>query len=451
MAAMNHHPHLKREDKFEEALALLAAGIPLETILAEAGQDENWLRPLLEIAGEVGGLQQVVPIPPPNASLQKLLAHGRRSAAVASPPASRSPFLLALVRGSFRLAAGLATVLLVMVLLGGTLNLAAQRSLPGDTLYWLKQAGENLRLSLSQDPMRREELLEAFNRRRLSEIEALLEQAKEAEVTFEQTIESLTATAVKVDGVTVEITAETEIIGQLAVGARVQVEAVTRPPDRLVGLTVRVLEPGPTTLPAVTPTPTWQPTPSPAATLSKSQATDSLPALTLTPVPAQSQEADTIELPPTLAADNDNENTTDDNDKGNQPIDTDDNDNDTGNDDGDDEVEEIDDNDNLDDIDNDNENGDDILDNGEDFNDNDDLDDGADFGDDNFNDDDNDGENENDEQDSKNDRSGSDSGDDTSGGNDGNDDNDGDDDDDGGGSGDSDDNEDSGSDDDNDD
>ena len=34
-----------RQDQFEESLALLAADIPLETVLAEAGQDAPWLRP----------------------------------------------------------------------------------------------------------------------------------------------------------------------------------------------------------------------------------------------------------------------------------------------------------------------------------------------------------------------------------------------------------------------
>ncbi len=435
-----------RQDQFEESLALLAAGIPLETVLAEAGQDAAWLRPLLTIAGEVGRLQQAVPIPPPNASLQKMLTHGRQLAAASSSPASRPPAwqsnLLALFRGGVRLTAGLATFLLVMVLLGGTLNLAAQRSLPGDTLYWLKQAGENLRLTLTQGPTQREELLETFNRRRLSEIEALLEQGEEARVTFEQTVESLTATTIEVDGVTIAITTETEIIGKLTVGARVQVEAVTRPPDELVGLTIRVLEPGPTAIPTITPTPTLPPTPPPAATLPRSQTTDSLPPLEPTPTPARSQEIDTIELPPTPAADNDNGNTNDDDD--NLFIDDDKIDNDNG----DDEFEEIDDDGDLEDIDDDIQNGDDDLDDEDedDYNNNDDFDDGDDFGDDNFNDDDvdndndhdeadeneNEGGNENEQQDSEDDRSGSSSGDDTSNDDDGGDDDGGGDDDDSG-------------------
>ena len=62
-------------EKLDEALTLLATGLPLEDILAETGEDTAWLYPLLEMAADVRDLQQAVPLPGPEASLGKMLAH----------------------------------------------------------------------------------------------------------------------------------------------------------------------------------------------------------------------------------------------------------------------------------------------------------------------------------------------------------------------------------------
>ena len=291
------------DDKFEDALAMLAAGLPLDTILNEAGNDAEQLRPLLEMVGEVSRLKPTMPLPPPQASLQKMLAHGEKLAASSPPPVKEPAWpidFLSLFRGGFRLAAGLTTALMLFVLVGGMLSLATQRSLPGDTLYGLKQARETLQLNLTSDPERREALNETFNERRQMEIESLLERAKEATVGFEENIQTITATTIEINGLTLEITPETEITGQLAVGARVRVEALTRPPT-LVALSITVLEPVSPPTPTITPTATPQPTSTPTSTLPKVQATDTLPKLQKTSVPP-AQTHDTIDLPATPPA-----------------------------------------------------------------------------------------------------------------------------------------------------
>ena len=85
---MNNEFFDNPDEKLEDALAMLAAGMPLEEILAEADGDAEWLRPLLALAAEVGDLQQAIPIPSPEASLQKLLAYGEELAGV---PQSTTP------------------------------------------------------------------------------------------------------------------------------------------------------------------------------------------------------------------------------------------------------------------------------------------------------------------------------------------------------------------------
>jgi hypothetical protein len=295
---MNHNFN-GMDDKLDQALARLAVGVPVEIILAEAGDDAEQLRPLLEIAGQVAGLKSTIPLPPPDASLQKLLAHGQKlagpassPAAPAAPPARWLVNLFTIFNGGFRLATAMATAMLLFFVISGTLFVAAQRSLPGDALYRLKQAAEQVQLDLAGDTLRQEQLTQTFNQRRRVEVETLLQQGKSAEVTFESQVQTVNAGAINLDGLTVQLGPETNIVGQLTAGARVQVEVRTLPPTGLLALTVTVLEPGPPPTPSPTPTFTVQPAP----TLPKAQATDTLPR---TATPPKAQATDSISLPPT--------------------------------------------------------------------------------------------------------------------------------------------------------
>lgn len=313
------------DDKLDEALARLAFGAPLELILAEAGDDAEQLRPLLEIASQVASLKSAIPIPPPDASLQKLLAHGQKLAGPASSPAAAPPGWLTSVfnifNGGFRLATALATAMLLLLVISGTVYLAAQRSLPGDALYRLKQAGEQVQLDLAGDSLRREQLSQRFNQQRRTEVEALLEQGKSAKVTLEGQIQAVNAAAIVLDGLTVQLGPETEIVGQPTAGAGVRVEVRTLPPTGLLALTLTVIEPGPPPTPAPTSSPTPTFTAQPTPTLPKVQATDTLPP---TATPPKAQATDSISLPPTpsptakpteppLTEDNLNDNSLDDN------------------------------------------------------------------------------------------------------------------------------------------
>ncbi len=324
------------DDKLEDALALLAVGMPLAEILVEAGDDAEWLRPLLEIVAEVGELRTTILVPLPEPSLHRLLAYGKELAA-AAPPGTSGPLgwrlLLAQLFGSGllpRLATGLVTALLVVALLGGAVTVLAQRSLPGQPLYSLKRAGEALRLALTQDPAEHDRLLENYNQRRQLEVHLLLEQGQIAEVVFEGRIEALTSTSLTLDGLMVQLKPQTEINGVLAAGARVQVEVLTQPPDQLIALAVTVIE---TALPIPTPTPTSTatptPTPPPTATPGLSRATDTLRLPTATPTntpsplpppPTATPTAIVVEPPmaiPPVGDDNGNTNDNTNDDQGN--------------------------------------------------------------------------------------------------------------------------------------
>lgn len=278
------------EDKLEEALALLAAGIPLADILAEAGDDADWLRPLLKVASEVGELRTAMPLPNPDASLQRMLNYSRSLTAAAPPPKREAngwlTALTQLLGGGWlpRLAAGAVTGLVVVFLLGGTLVVLAQRSLPGHPLYALKRMGETVQLAGTQDTNAREQLRKNFNQRRQEETQLLLQAGETQKVTFEGKIEALMDNYLTLDGLAVELTPQTEIKGDLAIGARAILEVMTQPPDTLMALTITIIESAPPT-----------PTPLPTATAISTHTPS--PTATATATPGQSQTSDTINLP----------------------------------------------------------------------------------------------------------------------------------------------------------
>ncbi len=298
------------DDKLEDALAMLAAGLSVTEILADAGDDADWLRPLLETATEVGGLRAAISIPSPEASLQRMLAYGRELATTSPPVApvqsSWSAALASLFGGGWlpRLATGLVSALFLLVLLGGTLTVLAQRSLPGEPLYSLKRAGETLRLSLTLDPDQRAQLLENYNQHRQTEVKLLLERSQVAAVDFYGQVETVTGTTLRLAGLTLQLTPETKITGNLAAGAQVKVEVLTQPPDDLVALAVTVTKPAPPApapLPTAMPTPTSTPSPTATATTTRvlSSDTDTLQLPTFTPTATPTEvPTNTPTLPP---------------------------------------------------------------------------------------------------------------------------------------------------------
>jgi uncharacterized membrane protein YgcG len=356
------------EDQLEDALAMLAAGMPVADILADAGDDADWLRPLLEVAAEVKELRPAISVPSPEASLQRMLAYSQKLAADSPPAPAQSNwsiFLGNLLSGGWlpRLAAGLVSALFIVVLLGSTLTVLAQRSLPGQPLYALKRAGETLRLSLTLDPAQRGQLLENFNQQRQTEAKLLLEQNQVAAVSFSGRVDSVTGSSLTVAGLVIQLTPQTKVSGILAAGARVDVEALTQPPDRLFALAVTVVEPAPpapTPLPSPTstststPSPTVTATPTPTATATRSLASDAdtlqlptftptatptaaptatptlpPPPATATPLPPTAPPPASPLIPPTVGSDDDNTN-----ENGNEGINN--NDNVSGNDNADD-------------------------------------------------------------------------------------------------------------------
>ena len=229
-----------QREVLDEALALLAAGIPLEAILTDAGDDALWLRPLLETAAEVEAFQSDIPVPAPDASLQRLLDHAAGLAEEAQPEAESAVGWLRRLRETLgghwgpRLATGLLVGLILLAFLGQTLVTAAADSLPGEPLYGLKRTVETAQLILARTPEQQAVLQQAFNLRRQTEVRRLLAQGQQSGVVFNGQIEAMTADEIVVDGLRVQLLAHTEIGAALQIGMQVQVEGLTQAGEVLV-------------------------------------------------------------------------------------------------------------------------------------------------------------------------------------------------------------------------
>lgn len=274
-------------DTLADALAMRAAGVPLEEVLAQAGPDAGWLRPMLTLAGEVEALGEAIALPPPDVSLQRLLAHGnalRRAERLAPRPVEpRANFFHALRQRLFRGGLSVATVaalVTVICLLGGTVSgglvLAAENSLPGQALYPVKRLGETIRLRLADDEQDRQRLEDTFSTLRRQEVEQLLNRNWSAKVVLTGQVQSFSASKLVVDQLEVWLTPETNVLGEVGVGAKVQIEGETDSAGQLTAGTVTVIEPAPPTPTPVPPTPSPTSTPLPTVTPAFKATSDTL-------------------------------------------------------------------------------------------------------------------------------------------------------------------------------
>ena len=378
-----------------DALDRLEAGDPAESIIAAYPAHAEALRPFLQIATQLSALPE-----PPTPAVQAAAKHAflaEASQMKAAPASARRPTLSTWRR----LLTPLTALALLLFLFGAGLPAVSANALPGEFLYGPKRTVEQVRLSLTVGQSARNRLESRFNDRRLEEVAALLENGRSAQVAFEGIVETVDDSTLQIASLPVQLTAQSEIEGVLAPGARVAV-LVQAENSVLTALRVTALEPGvplPLPTPTVTPSPTLTTSPTevpviePTATPTSTQTPTAVSSPTPTVVPTQTS---TPVVPVDDGDDddnqNENENGSDDQDDQNEN-ELDDNENDGGNDDG----------------------GDDSNDNGndDDANDNDDDDDDDNDGGDSDDDDDNDDNDDNDDSDSLGSgSSGSDDGDD---------------------------------------
>ncbi len=159
----------------EQCIQEWQSGSNLEEILARHQKYAHELRPLLEIAAltKSAGVAIQVPIEPQSFS--------RRAFTSPQLARRRQP---APHGFSLRLALSITAVLLVLIFgLIGTTIVSAQ-SLPGDTLYPVKLAWEQVQISLASGAAQRLALQATFDQNRVTEVSKLLTIGRTTNVTF---------------------------------------------------------------------------------------------------------------------------------------------------------------------------------------------------------------------------------------------------------------------------
>lgn len=159
-----------------------------------------------------------------------------------------------------RLASLTAAFALVMAVFVGGTGLAAESSLPGDTLYGYKRFTENVRLVLFDG-----DLGQVFAQRRIDEIQQLEAINRAEAVDFTGEIEVIDGISWQIAGLSTIVPANTRGAAEVEVSDVVTVQGHTTTAGTLVADVIQLLEPG-DMLPTATPTPMLTPTPTPTGT-----------------------------------------------------------------------------------------------------------------------------------------------------------------------------------------
>jgi hypothetical protein len=304
------------EAVLDECLTQMNRGQSLEACVAQYPALAAELEPLLRMALRVEALREDEPPSPValRAGRQRLLGQAallRRTYEDQTQP-TRFPWrvnLQALMRRSM-VSTAVATVLLVTVLAAGTVA-ASARSLPGDALYPVKRASEEVRLLLTFDQQIKAQLVGKIDERRREEAQAISDRRRVAELSFRGRIQRMDGMRWTVGGVAIRTSEETVFEGDLAVHTFVRVHVRSVGDGTLLAMRISVepeiAAPQPTASPsmaeptktaAVTPTETQQPTEIPPATRpAQPAAVTATPSATATRTATPS--ATPTEIPPT--------------------------------------------------------------------------------------------------------------------------------------------------------
>ncbi|UCG25013.1 MAG: hypothetical protein JSW55_03185 [Chloroflexota bacterium] len=301
---------LSAEKAIIAALDALEAGDDVEAIIARYPEYEAELRPILSTATSLAGVRIAHSLDAQAVSQEKMLEYAASLGATASQGSS----VLLLLR---RMSLAMASMVLIVALLGVSVLYAASGTVPGDRLYDVKRLFEDTRLSLTGSAAAREALLQRHEEERIHEIETLLRMGRSEEVELSGFIEDIDGDIWKVAGLEVLITgttllegAEGPVVGQLVevsgVIANGRVRATTVMIRSIGGQIVPTPEPDPTVGPTDEPTPTGTPTPTPTGTPSPTvtpsptaeetppgETETSTPTITPTPIPESNENGNT--------------------------------------------------------------------------------------------------------------------------------------------------------------
>lgn len=137
-------------------------------------------------------------------------------------------------------------VLALVFLLGGTgVVKASSSTLPGDNLYPVKRAWEDVRLWFEFNPVGREVLESEYEQERLDEIGELLTEGRQETIAFSGIVTAMGESNWIVSDVPVQVTANTKLpVEAISIGAPVSVVGRTNEQGFIQAQAISLLEPG---------------------------------------------------------------------------------------------------------------------------------------------------------------------------------------------------------------
>jgi len=261
----------------DECLQRSEAGVSVETVVQRYPALARNLRPLLQAARAVDR-----DLPVPRRAQMASRAQFLASAASLRPAAPARRALALLPRA---LSAALTFVLGFVAGTYGVVAASAQ-SLPGDQLYGIKRAAEDVQLLLAATQAQ-PQLEKQFADERIKEVEEVAAHGRAVMVEFEGRLQSVTGSRWVVSGITVIVTTGTRLEGEPALGAAVEVKGASQPDGTVLAHEIEIEGPGLTA--TATPTPVLSPVPgsTPSATAGPRP----------TETPERTEEAEVSETP----------------------------------------------------------------------------------------------------------------------------------------------------------
>jgi len=217
---------MKMDERLFEALddciTAINSGSGIEECLAKYPDLAVELRPLIETSNAARSLTtKHVPAAARNRSRTLLLAHAARRRKTRRP-------LLTYFRVP-RLVLSLAALLVVLVFSFNGLIVTSAKTLPGDTLYPIKRAAETVRLQLTNNIEKKNQIEADYYQKRTEEVFELLQLKRTEQISMEGKVQEISPELWVVSGINIHVTPETRIIGEIHLGQMVEVEGSTDP------------------------------------------------------------------------------------------------------------------------------------------------------------------------------------------------------------------------------
>jgi hypothetical protein len=235
-------------DAFEKCIELIKAGAPLENCVKQYPEMKPEMREMLETAMHVMSLrEEQVPIESMNRSRIKLITQAKllvtREKQNATVPGFSWLVRLSrwIIQGFSSLSplAGRLVIVLgvtgLLILFSSGLAITSAKSLPGDSLYPVKRAVEDISIHLVPNGEVRSEYEDNYSKQRVVEVNRLIELKRIQRISFEGILESMGSSSWLVSGISVDISVDTIIVGgsegiqSFKPGLVVEVEGITNP------------------------------------------------------------------------------------------------------------------------------------------------------------------------------------------------------------------------------